>query len=160
MIQAATVVHELTDDWVHTGGKAAVVGEAAHPFIIASTQSSAMCIEDAAVLGCIFSHLRARSQIASFLYAFQKLRLDRCNDVLRNETRNLALLSMPPGPERQARNEGLAPTLAVDNTDWDDEKLREQWEEISGLFAYDAYEAAEDWWLKWGRLRERAEGLA
>ena len=35
------------------------------------------------------------------------------------------------------------------------ERLRASWEELKGSFGYEAYDAADDWWVDWGVLRER-----
>jgi hypothetical protein len=38
----------------------------------------------------------------------------------------------------------------------DDKYLRSRWEEYINIYEYDANEAADDWWTKWGTLVERA----
>ncbi|TFY51204.1 hypothetical protein EVG20_g11113, partial [Dentipellis fragilis] len=65
------------DDWVHESGRLVVVGEAAHPFPPGSIQGASMSLEDASVLGKLFSHLISHDQIESFLVAFQELRQER-----------------------------------------------------------------------------------
>ena len=39
---------------------------------------------------------------------------------------------------------------------WDEDKMRMQWEQICEVLGYNAREAAEDWWVSWGILRERS----
>jgi hypothetical protein len=34
----------------------------------------------------------------------------------------------------------------------DEDMLRHQWEDFASVFAYDALEAAENWWSEWGRI--------
>jgi len=44
--------------------------------------------------------------------------------------------------------------------DWDEAEedyLRETWEEYIDLFAFDAREAVEDWWTKWGSAILRSQ---
>jgi salicylate hydroxylase len=41
-------------------------------------QHTAISLEDGGVLAKLFSHLRGRDQIPSFLYAFEDLRGPRC----------------------------------------------------------------------------------
>lgn len=37
-------------------------------------------------------------------------------------------------------------------------ELLDQWEQVKELFGYDAEDQADDWWIKWGILQERAKG--
>lgn len=41
----------------------------------------------------------------------------------------------------------------------DDKELRAQFQEIFEVWGYDARDAAEDWWVQWGVLGERALGM-
>lgn len=43
---------------------------------------------------------------------------------------------------------------------WSEDKMRWQWEDISEVLAYSAREAAEDWWVSWGILRERSLSIS
>ena len=63
---------------------------------------------------------------------------------------------------RIARDAGFERARAQQSLDWEDveeEYLREAWEELKGSFGYDAYDAADDWWVDWGVLRERLESV-
>ena len=42
----------------------------------------------------------------------------------------------------------------------DDRELREQFQEIFEVWGYDARDAAEDWWIQWGVLGERALAMS
>lgn len=42
------------------------------------------------------------------------------------------------------------------DTEPEDQELREQWQGLFDIWGFDARDAAEDWWLKWGILEERA----
>ena len=38
-----------------------------------------------------------------------------------------------------------------------DETANELWETLCKIFGYDCEDEADDWWVRWGRLRERAQ---
>ncbi len=44
--------------------------------------------------------------------------------------------------------------------DIDEEYLRAAWESFKGPFAYDAYDAADDWWNDWGLLQARMSAFS
>ncbi|KAG8212851.1 hypothetical protein J3R82DRAFT_11168 [Butyriboletus roseoflavus] len=118
-----------SDNWVHRNGRVLVIGEAAHPLPGGSFQGGALSVEDSAVLAKIFSHLNTEDQIPTFLHALQELREGRCASIVA---------------------EGR-PILSST-------ELLDQWEQVRELFGYDAEDQADDWWVKWGILRERAKG--
>lgn len=106
------------------------------------------------------------------MYAFQDLRSDRVSSLHNLELANLTALQLPPGPKRDARNKvwehtkqaaikqqevrrGGGPDIVPD-----DRELREQFQEIFEVWGYDARDAAEDWWIQWGALGERALGMS
>ena len=72
---------------------------------------------------------------------------------------------MPAGPAADARNAGMRALLSQAQLDWDEsdeEYLRETYGDLVEQYAYDANEAVDDWWTKWGPLLERysADGIA
>lgn len=119
-------------------------------------QGPSLAIEDATVLGVLMSRLSTREQIPQLLEAFHDVRYDRCIQVHTSELRNAMLVTLPPGHDRDIRDAGMRLSLQAINTKWDDTKLREQWDEIGEVFGYNAREAAEDWWIKWGALGSAA----
>jgi len=99
------------------------------------------------------SHLRTWEQIPQFLEAFQDLRQPRSIEVKASELQNAALCTLPPGEMRDGRDAAMRLSSNADpDADWDDTSLREQYDTIGTIFGYNAIEAAEDWWLKWGIL--------
>lgn len=68
---------------------------------------------------------------------------------------------MPPGEIQQGRDDfmrsqrdaGRSPVAPAGQ----DEELQE-WTEIKDVFGYDAEDDADNWWMEWGLLRERARG--
>ena len=63
-------------------------------------------------------------------------------------------MSLPPGPEADARNANMRQTL----NDMDEGTLKAQFEEFAEIFCYDAGDAAEEWWINWGRFHDHASG--
>jgi salicylate hydroxylase len=116
-------------------------------------------VEDAVVFGTLFSHLRSHRQIPVLTEAYQELRLSRCKTVSEGELNNGRLVWLPPGDARDQRDAYMRASRASGNEHWDEGQLREQWEEVAGVFGYCARDAAEDWWVNWGALRERSEAI-
>ena len=147
---------EQLEDWVHDDKPLVVIGEAAHPFTVrhkepmvwrrltnlsqpGSLQGPAMAVEDAAVLGKLFSHLNTKEQIESFLYAFQDLRQARANSTLKGDIENVFTVMLEDGPfqemrddmMRQKRDQGAN---LLDQGEGEESKL---WEEIRTVFGYE-----------------------
>ncbi|KIM62723.1 hypothetical protein SCLCIDRAFT_1214833 [Scleroderma citrinum Foug A] len=148
------------DNWVHRSGRVIVLGEAAHALPSGSVQISALGVEDAAVFAKLFSHITSKEQIPTFLHAFQDIREDRCARVIHSEQRNLLFRMMPDGPEQEERDrimrERHAQGLGVFDGNTSD-KPAERWDSLKELFGYNAEDEADDWWIKWGLLGERAK---
>lgn len=117
-----------------------------------------MPLEDAAVLGKLFSHLSYKSQIGEFLYAFEDIRQSRCYSSFHDEVVLFKFFSMPAGALREARDEGLRSTYEGGRTDLSDSEdaSAKQWEEVKKVYAYDCEDEADEWWQNWGLLRQRA----
>ena len=78
--------------WVHPKGRLALLGDACHPMLVRSllsgsgiynsltllqpyrAQGAAMAIEDAAILGDLFSRVSSLKQVPALLQAYQELR--------------------------------------------------------------------------------------
>ncbi|KAI0761793.1 FAD/NAD(P)-binding domain-containing protein [Trametes elegans] len=140
------------DDWVDATGRIVLLGDAAHPTFPGGSHPAAMAIEDAVVLGSLFSHLRMIEQINSFTSAYQELRERRCELVRLADLGNAQMVSLPDGPHAEARDEDMRRR----KDDWDEGTLKAQFEEIAEIFLYDAGDAAEEWWVNWGQFSETA----
>lgn len=120
-------------------------------------------IEDAAVLGVLFSRLRNHEQISHLLYGYQDLRQQRVSTICDLEGANHFLLMLPPCAERDLRNEAWVrmkkAAEARGDAEIEEGELERQFAEICEVWGYDAIDAAEDWWVHWGMLRERAMGM-
>jgi len=153
------MTRDIAEDWVDETGRIAIIGEAAHPLLPCSTHGASLAVEDAAVMGVLMSRLRTWEQIPQFMEGFQDVRQARCTHVRLSELHNAALVTLPPGEDRAMRDAAMRLSLHAD-ADWDDTRLRAQWEEIGEVFGYNALEAAEDWWIKWGSIGDSAKVIS
>ncbi|OBZ73516.1 3-hydroxybenzoate 6-hydroxylase 1 [Grifola frondosa] len=138
------------EEWMDETCRIVLLGDAAHPSFPGGTHCAGMAVEDAAVLGTLFSHLRTMDQVPSFFGAYQEMRQRRCSSVNLADLANAKLVAMPPGPQADARNENMMRTA----DDWDEGTLKAQFEDIAEIFGYDAGDAAEEWWVNWGRFSD------
>lgn len=151
--------------------------------------SATLILEEASFLGTLFSHLRYRTQIASFLYAFEDFRRPRTHTLHEVELANISILSLPPGPDRKARDDtwreqkkafvnreigkgsgstsgdggsvgsGGEHDFGDTSSEAENQEMLRQWQELFEIWGYDARDAAESWWVEWGILGERALGM-
>ncbi|TCD63711.1 hypothetical protein EIP91_005082 [Steccherinum ochraceum] len=113
-----------------------------------------MVVEDAVVLGTLFSHLSTREQVGSFLSAYQELREARTKAVLSEDIKNGELVALPHGPARDERNANMAPISRDD--EWDEGVLKQELDAFAEVFCYEAADAAEEWWVDWGRFSQNS----
>lgn len=145
------------EDWVD--GFMVVMGAAVHPMPPGSIQECALTVEDGAVLAKLFSHLHSKDQIKSFLWAFQDLRQPRCAAVHSKEAGIIHYMTAEPGEFQCARDDMMrakhqAGVGILDATG--DLEEPPEWVDIKEVFGYDAEDDADNWWVEWGLLRERA----
>lgn len=118
-------------------------------------------MEDSATLGCLLSRLGSRDEgeMLQLLSAYQEIREERCARTMQSDSELVLFCSLPPCPERDQRDEGFRAALSkADLLDWEnagDDMLRDAFEEFRFSFAYDAYDAADEWWNDWGLTRQR-----
>jgi len=151
---------DFPEDWVHNSGRLVVVGSAAHPFPPGIIYGPSMSLEDASVLAKLFSHLRDEEQIPAFLYAFQNLREDRCQKNRALDIGNILFMVEPEGEGTATRDAMMRAkhdqgrnVLSGD----DEDSNVAQWDHNRELFGYDAEDEADNWWVQWGLLQERAK---
>ncbi|KAG1764275.1 hypothetical protein EV702DRAFT_1182618 [Suillus placidus] len=159
MTPTGHTIYEPFDNWVHESGRVVLVGEAAHPLMPNGSHNAAMSIEDAMTLSTLFSLPVSESHTSVLLSAYEELRQPRCAATQASELRKRNFICLPLGPEQQARDDGLRDARVRALLDWDEaeeEFLRDTWEEYIDLFAFDAREAVEDWWTKWGPAISRS----
>ncbi|KIJ65700.1 hypothetical protein HYDPIDRAFT_87975 [Hydnomerulius pinastri MD-312] len=148
---------EFAEDWVDESGRLLIIGEAAYPIWPYCLQACSMQVEDAGVLTTLFSQLKTKEQISHLAEAFQEIRQPRAQSIYSKETKAFDTVWVPPGPGREARDQALSMMMSEGHKGWDESRLRWQWDEICEVFGYHAREAAEDWWVMWGVLRERSQ---
>ena len=112
-------------------------------------------MEDAAVLGGLFSRLRSWDQVPSLMEAYQDLRQERTRFVACQDQANADITWLSPGPHRDGRDAAMrAEQCGLD--EFSEQMLRDQWDMVSEVFAYSASDTAADWWVSWGMLAEMA----
>ncbi|OJA10682.1 hypothetical protein AZE42_01049 [Rhizopogon vesiculosus] len=135
---------ESAEEWSDESGRLLLMGEAAHPLYPCVIQSCSMQLEDAEVLGSLFSRLRDWDQVPHLAEAFQELREARTRAIYAKETRAFGTLWVPPGPQRDARDTAFHRMMVEGHKGWDENNMRWQWDEIWEVFGYNARDAAED----------------
>lgn len=120
-----------------------------------------MAIEDAAVLGHLFSHVSHPSQIKPLLQGYQELRLARTSATQAQSRLNQRIFHLPDGPEQEARDANMRTAMEMELRLMRGEKAEDvtlgnqnQWADQtkSGLqYGYDADAAANEWWEKTGK---------
>ena len=118
-----------------------------------------MSTGDAAALGRIFAHLHSKEQINSFLSAVQEIRQDRGQEVIMASAGNVLAVALPPGvaaaregDSRAKAQRGLERLSGAGGA-----PQEEMAEMIEQVFAYDPEDEADDWWVEWGVMQERAQ---
>lgn len=137
------------ENWTDRSGRIVLIGEAAHPWFPGGSHTTSMVVEDAVVLGTLFSHLESMDQVPQFLNAYQELREERCKTVREEDVSNAALMRLPPGPDRDMRNATMTAPATDDQADLG--VLKRELDAFAAIFCYEAADAAEEWWIDFGR---------
>ncbi|KAI9507583.1 FAD/NAD-P-binding domain-containing protein [Russula earlei] len=145
------------DSWVDESESIMLIGDAAHPQGPGTTYGCTLALEDAATLGTLFSHLGSAEQVPTLLYAYQDLRKWRSEMLGSLEQHNADVaFSSPPrirdGLVRWTALPSDAPEPPPGSGPTDAELA-----EISEVWGYYAIDAADEWWVEWGMLRERSK---
>ncbi|EIN04497.1 FAD/NAD(P)-binding domain-containing protein [Punctularia strigosozonata HHB-11173 SS5] len=147
--------------WVHPSGRVALLGDSCHPMLPYRAQGAAMAIEDAAVLGNLFSRISSHAQIGPLLRAYQFLRYDRASATQSSSRLNQKIFHLPDGPEQRHRDAQMRAAMRVElgesNDDGSDAGNPNQWaDKVKNRiqFGYDADAEAERWWAQHGRELE------
>lgn len=118
-----------------------------------------MAIEDGAVLAKLFSHITSVSQIENFMYAFQDLRQERVRTTRASEFGGVFFMAMPDGEHSRGRNDAFR-AMRAEGKNVLDAANKQIWEEYRTVFGYDCEDEADNWWVEWGLLRQRAQSDA
>lgn len=151
-----------------------LIGEAAHPQIVSLSSISplpsphlvpyqlgtlfgpALALEDAAVFGALFARLRTADQVGPLLYAYQDMRKNRADALAAIEAHNVH--SAFSGPSRVTGGLVRFNVLPPDAPDPPPGATPSDGElaEVGEVWGYYAVDAADEWWVEWGMLRERS----
>ncbi|KAH8823362.1 hypothetical protein DL96DRAFT_1713780 [Flagelloscypha sp. PMI_526] len=145
------LLESFTDDY----GKCVLVGDAAHPLSPYSTQSTALAMEDAKVLGVLLSYIQRKDQLPHFLSAYEELRMPRCHESQKWDDRKRELFTLPSGERQSQRDQLWRSSSAMSEDAWDaldHEAFWKIWGQEMSQYVYHSREAAEDWWTKWGAV--------
>ena len=114
-------------------------------------------MEDGVVLGELFSRIKDRSQIRLFLNSFQEIRQSRCETVQLSDKHKLDQVSLPNGPEQEARDSTyrMMKEFGQEGEGLSDEILQTIWEEYQ-MYYYDPCEEVDNWRAEWGSLLQRS----
>ncbi|KAI6007630.1 FAD/NAD(P)-binding domain-containing protein [Pisolithus orientalis] len=154
--------HAPLETWVHKGGKLTLLGDACHPVLPYGAQGAAMAIEDAAVLGNLFSRLFSRAQIAPLLHAYEAIRYDRATNTQAFSRLRRTPFHLSDDREQEQHDEqvhaamedslraarGGAPVGTDTNVIGNANQPDREREAIQ--FRYDADKEAERWWREHG----------
>lgn len=113
-------------------------------------------IEDAAVLGNLFSRLSHKSQIGILLRAYEEIRIPRTTATHAVAQANQSILHLPDGPEQKARDASMLAAMKAaeqlqreatkgNSNVWADKEKSEQ------QYSYDADKDVNQWWAGVGR---------
>jgi len=147
------------ENWSDDSSRIVLIGEASHPLIPCSTQSCGLSVESAAVLCTLLSYVRGFDHIPILVRAYETIRRGRSKFLHEVETTSVMQSMFPPGPSRNARDFDLQKRLHAGQDKWDDDAYLGIWGQLCEVWAYNAFDVADDWWVQWGMLRERALSL-
>ncbi|KAI0691115.1 FAD/NAD(P)-binding domain-containing protein [Cytidiella melzeri] len=144
------------DEWIDESGRIVLIGEAANPFAPGTVFANAAGVEDSVVLGSLFSHLSSPHQIPALLSAYQEIRESRCRRLASTDMSSVSRMLLPPGLEREARDR----LWAAPKEEWSSDSMaRKGFDELAEIFGYEAEDAAEEWWVDWGRYASSAKAV-
>jgi salicylate hydroxylase len=144
------------ENWSDDSHRIVLIGEASHPLVPCSTQSCSLSIEAAAVLSALLSYVRGPDHIPHLVSAYETIRRERSKFLHEVEATTVTQSMFPPGPECEARNLEMQKLLHARQHKWDDDAFLGIWGQLCQVWAYDAFDAADDWWVQWGVLREQS----
>jgi len=144
------VQRQVYDTWVHDSGKVVLVGDACHPMPMYAIQKAATAIEDAAVLGNLFSRLASRDNIGLLLHAYQELRETRCALILQDEESRHHCHSLREGTEDdlEEREEELREKYLSRHIT--PEQLEMLWGLGAQFVKYEVDPEVDGWWKDFG----------
>ncbi|KAF9058998.1 hypothetical protein BDP27DRAFT_1385923 [Rhodocollybia butyracea] len=163
VLESKLLICEPLDTWIHPSGRVVLMGDSCHPMLPYRAQGSAMAIEDAVVLGSLFSRITHRSQIPHLLKAYERLRHPRVTATQAASAKNRDIYHVPYGTaEQERRDTAMKEAMALELSSYEEwirngqrEPFRSssvagnQWADAKKndqQFNYDPELAVERWW--------------
>ncbi|KAJ7237580.1 FAD/NAD-P-binding domain-containing protein [Mycena rebaudengoi] len=153
VLMSKIVVRDPLVTWTAPNKRITLIGDACHPMLPYRAQGSAMAIEDAAVLGNLFSRIMSADQIGSLLEGYEKIRIERATSTHAASITNRRLFHLPDGDEQQKRDDSMRSAMPAEVlTGFADDKHggnANMWADRAKnfeQFSYDADEIANNWW--------------
>jgi salicylate hydroxylase len=170
------VTMDPPDSWIHENGKVVIIGDAAytqpvsaliaraeykHSGMLSKTSTmyaASVPVSDGETFGILFSRISSRAQIPALLGAYEEIRQPRVVMLATAGERMLDAYALPPGPAQEARDATFRDVMAyahefLEQETMDDSRaavLRGLWSDYFDVCAHDPYDAAQEWWMKWG----------
>ncbi|QRW00679.1 FAD-binding domain protein [Ceratobasidium sp. AG-Ba] len=145
VLRWALKVRDPLTTWHRNG--IVLLGDACHPMLPYRAQGAAMAIEDAAVLGSLFSKYSEGYSIEYLLNAYEELRIPRTTAVQRDSGANAEVFHLPDGPAQQARDAGWKEAGQIGGAHASGSQvILQPTIPDRELYGYDAYAAVEQWW--------------
>lgn len=141
--QSQLFTHNELPTWTHPSHRITLVGDAAHAMTPYLAQGAAMGIEDAAILGGIFSRVEYAlpSNLPQALQLYEKLRIKRTSAIAAASINSRQFTQMEDGVEQRKRDEWLLAHPGICNGHIN---IRSRKEFLDELFGYDAYKALDE----------------
>jgi salicylate hydroxylase len=147
--------------WVHDGGCVALIGDACHPMLPYRAQGAAISIEDAAVLGYLFSQITSKSQIPALLKAYEALCYDRASKMQLTSLSLQKVFHWSDGPEQQQRDGAMREAMELTLKEARGEAVARDafrgnsnaWldkAKTKAVYGYNAEKVVEEWWTQNG----------
>ncbi|KAJ7619693.1 hypothetical protein FB45DRAFT_931433 [Roridomyces roridus] len=143
------------DSWVSESGRLLAIGDAAHPIPAGGLHPYSVALEDGCFLGQIFSHTRDPGRIPDFFRAFNEHREPRCTRIRDMDQEYVDILCLPDGEMQEGRDALFRANQAAGRNAVEGD-MQKIYEDYCFVFAYDARDDADEWWINWGRHADRA----
>ncbi|KAE9404011.1 FAD/NAD-binding domain-containing protein, partial [Gymnopus androsaceus JB14] len=107
ILESKLLICRPLESWIHKSGRAVLLGDSCHPMLPYRAQGAAMAIEDAAVLGNLFSRISHLSEIPELLKAYENLRHARVTATQAASALNRGVYHLADGKEQEERDAAM-----------------------------------------------------
>ncbi|KAI8279163.1 FAD-dependent monooxygenase OpS4 [Colletotrichum sp. SAR 10_98] len=114
------------ETWLGFGGRCILLGDAAHAMLPHTAQGVSQGIEDGLALSTALRWLDKRENLFAVLGKWEALRKPRAEKMFDVGHQNIAMFTLPDGPEQEARDQKLLATgFTGQPTDWESIQMDE-----------------------------------